>query len=363
MQALLVDELTAADGCLRIGRSDTGTSYLPVWPPRFELSAGADEVVVYNRAGEVVGRVGQEIRVSGGEVHLAEFLDESIQRKLTGGDCAGPFWIVGDEAGVVRAAEVRSAPANALEGTPLAPSTQPSHGSPPPHAASPRPSLKFEGVEYVHAGYAEPADGAQAFVIDGTEVHVDNLEVVGRTTEGNTHGIQDGLQVYRHKGRETNEVYTFRQGEDHVNPEDGQVFKGRDEWTYWTAATGRSAPPSHGTPPPQAASPGPSLKFEGVEYVYTGYAEPADGAQAFFIDGKEVQVDNLEVVGRTTEGNTPGIQDGLQVYRHKSGGANEVYTFRQGKDHVNPEDGQIFKGRDGWTYWTVAKLTEPGQSG
>ena len=63
------------------------------------------------------------------------------------------------------------------------------------------------------------------------------LTVIGQTTEGNTAGIQDGLQVYRHKGRETkNEVYTFRQGKDHVNPEDGQIFKGRDAWTYWTLA-------------------------------------------------------------------------------------------------------------------------------
>ena len=124
-----------------------------------------------------------------------------------------------------------------------------------------------------------------------------------------------------------------------------------------------STRPSHGTPPPQASSPGPSLMFEGVEYVHAGYAEPADEAQAFFIDGREVYVDNLEVVGRTTEGNTPGIRDGLQVYRDKGGETNEVYTFRQGKDHVNPEDGQIFKGRDGWTYWTPTKLTEPSQNG
>ena len=143
--------------------------------------------------------------------------------------------IVEDQAGVAEAVEGPSAPADTLPGTSLSPSPRPSHGSPPPpSASSPGPSLKFEGVDYVHSGYAEPADGGQVFFIDGTEVHVDNLEVVGRTTEGNTHGIQDSLQVYRHKGLTTNDVYTFRQGEDHVNPEDGQIFKGRDGWTYWT---------------------------------------------------------------------------------------------------------------------------------
>ena len=69
------------------------------------------------------------------------------------------------------------------------------------------------------------------------------------------------------------------------------------------------------------------------------------------------------MVGRTTEGNTACIRDGLQVYRHKGRETNEVYTFRHGKDHVNPEDGQIFRGRDGWTYWTAARLTQPTQSG
>ena len=237
MEAQFVDELVVENGCLRIGRSDIGTSYLPVWPHRYRLSIDADQVVVYDwRAGEEVGRVGQEIRVSGGGVHSAERLDPSIQRVLTG-NCAGPFWIVGDEAGVVQAAEDSPAPANALEGTPLAPSAPPSHGTPPPPAASPQPSLKFEGVEYVYTGHAElSTKEALAFVIDGAEVHISDLEVVGRTTEGNTPGIQDGLQVYRHKGRETNEIYTFRQVEDYVNPEDGQIFKGRDGWTYWTVA-------------------------------------------------------------------------------------------------------------------------------
>ncbi len=114
--------------------------------------------------------------------------------------------------------------------------TGPSHGSSPPRPFSPGPSLKFEGVEYVHSGHAEIAEGAQAFLIGGSEIQVDSLELVGHTTEGNTAGIQDGLQVYRHKARETNEVYTFRQGEDHLNLEDGQLFKGRGGWTYWTAA-------------------------------------------------------------------------------------------------------------------------------
>ena len=100
---------------------------------------------------------------------------------------------------------------------------------------SPQPSLKFDGVDYVHGGSAElpPGEGAD-FVINGTEISVDDLERVGTTNEGNTPGIQEGLVVYRLKDDGTNDVYTFTPGEDHLNPEDGQIFKGQDVWTRWT---------------------------------------------------------------------------------------------------------------------------------
>ena len=112
------------------------------------------------------------------------------------------------------------------------------HGSPPPPASSgsPEPSLKFDDVNYVHSGSAErPSGEGTVFVIDGIEINLDVLEMVGTTYEGNAAGIHDGLVVYRLKDGGTNDVYTFRPGEDHLNPEDGQIFKGRDVWIRWTA--------------------------------------------------------------------------------------------------------------------------------
>ena len=117
---------------------------------------------------------------------------------------------------------------------------------------------------------------------------------------------------------------------------------------------------SHGSPPPPASSgsplhgsPVPSLKFDGVDYGRSGGAErPSGEGTVFVIDGIEINLDVLEMVGTTHEGNTSGIRDGLIVYRLKTAGTNEVYTFRPGKDHLNPEDGQIFKGQDSWTRWT-----------
>ena len=120
-------------------------------------------------------------------------------------------------------------------------STPAAHGSPPPPplSGSPLPTLVFGGVRYTHGGsYEAPVGEATTFVIDGIEVHVADLEVEGTTTEGNTHGITDGLQVYRSQTGDTRAVYTFMAGQDRVNPEDGQIFKGRDTWTLWVPMAG-----------------------------------------------------------------------------------------------------------------------------
>ena len=114
------------------------------------------------------------------------------------------------------------------------------HGSPPPPApsGSPLAALKFRDVNYVASGGAQlPSGEGAVFVIDGTEISVDDLELVGSTDESNTGypgATGAGLMIYRLKDGETNHVYEFRPGKDHVNPEDGQIFEGQDVWTRWT---------------------------------------------------------------------------------------------------------------------------------
>ena len=114
---------------------------------------------------------------------------------------------------------------------------------------------------------------------------------------------------------------------------------------------------THGSLPPPAlsGSPLPSLTFDGVGYVHSGYAElPSGEGAVFVIDGIEINLDDLEMVGTTYEGNTPGISEGLQVYRSTvTGDANAVYTFTPGQSIVNPEDGQIFEFPAAWTRWTA----------
>ena len=144
------------------------------------------------------------------------------------------------ELGKVVSTQPTDAPTTSQE--PSSPPQDLTHGSPPPPAASgsplhgdPAPSLKFGDVKYVHSGYAElPSGEGTVFVIDETEISVDDLERVGTTNDGNTAGIQEGLVVYRLKDDGKNDVYTFRPGKGHVNPEDGKIFKGQDSWTRWT---------------------------------------------------------------------------------------------------------------------------------
>lgn len=78
MTTLLLGVLVVEDGCLRIEDSNSDTSYLPVWPPRFVMSIEADSVLLLNPEDQAIAEVGQEVRVSGGEVRSAQLLDENL---------------------------------------------------------------------------------------------------------------------------------------------------------------------------------------------------------------------------------------------------------------------------------------------
>ena len=65
---------------------------------------------------------------------------------------------------------------------------------PPVTSGSPLASLRFEGVDYVQSGHAEfpLGEAVASFTIDGREINIDDLQVVGRSE-----GMVDGLDVYR----------------------------------------------------------------------------------------------------------------------------------------------------------------------
>lgn len=92
MTALRIEPLTMVDGCLRIG--DSEASNLVVWPPDFEVSIENDTIRVLYDDHEVEVRLGQVIRLGGGEVKSLEVFDERTRQQIPAG-CPGPYWLVG----------------------------------------------------------------------------------------------------------------------------------------------------------------------------------------------------------------------------------------------------------------------------
>ena len=103
---------------------------------------------------------------------------------------------------------------------------------------SPVASLFFDGAKYTFSSSLSVAPGEPtAFVSDGVDVNVAELEVLGTTTQGPA-GISAGLQVYRSTVTgDANAAYTFTPAQRTVNPEDGQIFESPAEWARWTASS------------------------------------------------------------------------------------------------------------------------------
>ncbi len=89
MEALLVGELKLVDGYLKVGEE------LIIWQPDYFVHNNDGTIEIWDRDGVVVGRVGEEIYMGGGEIKQPpedKFLKESLAD-----DIAGPFWIQGAE--------------------------------------------------------------------------------------------------------------------------------------------------------------------------------------------------------------------------------------------------------------------------
>ena len=132
LTALLFGKLVEVEGCLRVNEVDNGASYLLAWPPDFAVSMEEDTVHILDGSGkEIMLQIGEMARISGGEVHSSEYLDERVQQKLPA-NCSGPYWVVGSEIGsVVEETASTSVPQHAATSTPA---TQPdaTPTSPPP---------------------------------------------------------------------------------------------------------------------------------------------------------------------------------------------------------------------------------------
>ena len=90
MMALYVGPLTMVDGCLRLGEGEDGN--LVVWPPDFEATIENDIIRVRYDGQDVEVRLGQVVRLGGGEVKSIDAFDEYTRRQVPSG-CPGPYWL------------------------------------------------------------------------------------------------------------------------------------------------------------------------------------------------------------------------------------------------------------------------------
>ena len=81
--------------CLRIERQSE--SYVPLWPPEYEVRVEKGEVEVVDGSGQVIARAGEEVRLEGGKIPVSWGLEQyrRLYHELPG-DCNGPYWIVGE---------------------------------------------------------------------------------------------------------------------------------------------------------------------------------------------------------------------------------------------------------------------------
>jgi hypothetical protein len=90
MTAALTGELVLEDGYLHVGED------LIIWQPDYFLNSNDGTIEILDREGKVVGRVGEEIYMGGGEIKSIEFINSLIKEPLPQG-IDGPFWLQGAE--------------------------------------------------------------------------------------------------------------------------------------------------------------------------------------------------------------------------------------------------------------------------
>lgn len=90
------------DGCLRLKAVEDYPSRLLIWPPNYSLNTEGNRVRIMNENGQIAAEVGDEMRVSGGELWSlqVEAIPESSRQELSE-RCPPPYWLTGFEVDVV----------------------------------------------------------------------------------------------------------------------------------------------------------------------------------------------------------------------------------------------------------------------
>ncbi len=105
MEALCYGTLVEDAGCLYVVAEDLGGRYLPIWPSDFSATVENGGARIHDSSGAVVARVGDWVRLSGGET------GDRLPDGVTGiGECIGPYWLVGNEVSGVSLADLPAHP-------------------------------------------------------------------------------------------------------------------------------------------------------------------------------------------------------------------------------------------------------------
>lgn len=94
MDALTTGTLVVVNNCIRLVSSDD-TNYLLIWPPDYNVVNKNGEIEVLNQDNKVVAKVGDKVRVSGGEIWVQDNLSQFIRDQLPP-QCTAPYWKVGE---------------------------------------------------------------------------------------------------------------------------------------------------------------------------------------------------------------------------------------------------------------------------
>ncbi len=96
MAALLEGTLIVEEDCLRVRPTGDGASYLVIWQPDYFLTDTEGALEILDRSGSVVARVGEPVRMGGGETSAGSAeLNPQLVAPLAPG-CGGPYWIMGE---------------------------------------------------------------------------------------------------------------------------------------------------------------------------------------------------------------------------------------------------------------------------
>ncbi len=95
MAALLIGTLIVKDGCLRIASPGDEAGSLIIWQTDYFVNNNQGLIEILDREGRVVARVGEELRMGGGEIMLTDSLAGQLREPFPA-QCEGPYWMMGE---------------------------------------------------------------------------------------------------------------------------------------------------------------------------------------------------------------------------------------------------------------------------